>query len=228
MVDGCELQPQSQARAKTMTTRFGLLMPHRLAVRRWTGPGAGARRSALYASLLLSIAMLSPSVAAAPQLQPQSKPQPEALDAAECEVWLRELSFARSVQEQDVAGFTEHLHPQAAFSAGAARPLRGRDTIVAAWMPIIEGERLRLSWYPTRVTIGGPADVAWSSGPALFESLESGAEARFSIGTFHSVWHRDGNGAWRVLFDEGAGRAPASAEQVAAFRAGRREDCPRG
>jgi len=177
------------------------------------------------ARLLLSIAMLLPVVAAA---QPPSAPQPEPLNAAECEVWLRELAFARSVAEQDGSAFAEHLHPQAAFNAGATRPLRGRDAIVAAWTPIIEGKRLRLAWYPTRVTIGGVADVAWSSGPALFESLEPGAEQRFSLGTFHSVWHRDGNGVWRVLFDEGAGRAPASPEQVAAFHAGRRQSCPRG
>lgn len=170
---------------------------------------------------------LAPSLLAGAQAQTPAQASPEPLSDAECEVWQRELSFARSVREQDAAAFAGHLHPQAAFNAGAARPLRGREAIVEAWTPIIRGETLRLSWYPTRVTIGGVGDVAWSSGPALFESLAPGASQRFSIGTFHSVWHRDGTGAWRVLFDEGAGRAPATAEQVAAFHAGRREDCPR-
>jgi ketosteroid isomerase-like protein len=154
-------------------------------------------------------------------------PEPvHGLSEAECQVWARELGFARSVAEHDAAVFAEHVHPQAAFNSGAPQPLRGREAIVAAWADIIAGKGLKLSWYPERVTIGGPGDVAWSSGPALFEDLTPGAKQRWSIGAFHSVWHRDDEGRWRVLFDQGAGRAPADDAAVEAFHAGRRERCP--
>lgn len=158
----------------------------------------------------------------------QQAVQAPMLDKRECEVWERELGFARSVATHDAAAFAEHVHPQAAFNSGAPQPVRGRETIVAAWADIIAGRGLKLSWYPERVTIGGPGDVAWSSGPALFEDLAPHAKQRWSIGTFHSVWHRDGDGTWRVLFDQGAGRAPADAGAVEAFHAGRRAHCPRG
>lgn len=157
----------------------------------------------------------------------QTAPVPT-LTAAECEVWARELSFAQSVAGHDAAAFAAHLHPQAAFNSGAAQPLRGSETIAAAWADIVAGKGLKLSWYPSRVTIGGPGEVAWSSGPALFEHLAPDAPQRYSVGTFHSVWHKDADGIWRVLFDEGAGRQPASEADVQAFHAGRRTECPQG
>ena len=42
------------------------------------------------------------------------------------------------------------------------------------------------------------------------------------------VWHRDANGVWRVLFDNGAGRRPADEAAVQAFHAGRQAACPQG
>lgn len=153
-------------------------------------------------------------------------PAAPSLAPAECEVWARELGFARSVAGHDAAAFAEHVDPGAAFNAGKPEPLRGRDRIVAAWADIIAGKGLLLAWYPTRVTIGGTPDVAWSSGPALFEWPDRAPAERYAIGTYHSVWRRDADGHWRILFDEGAGMAPATAEDAARFRAQRREACP--
>lgn len=151
------------------------------------------------------------------------------LTAAECEVWARELGFARSVAEHDAAAFASHLHPGAAFGSGQPQPLRGRDAVVAGWAHIIAGKGVSLDWYPTRVTIGDAEDVAWSSGPALFDwAATETAPRRQALATFHSVWRKDADGTWRVLFDEGAGMRPATADDIAAFHAGRPARCPGG
>ena len=154
-------------------------------------------------------------------------PAPE-LTAAECEVWARELSFARSVADRDAAAFAEHLHEAAAFGVSRPGTSRGRDTVTSDWLGLINGTRVRLSWYPTHTVIGGEPDIAWSSGPALYESVDPTADGPHRIGAFTSVWHRGGDGVWRVLFDDGINPRPATPEEVAAFHAGRSETCPRG
>lgn len=188
--------------------------------------GSAPVTRARYAALVV-LPLCAAAAAAALAEDAASPVAAEPLGGAECEVWMRERSFARSVAEHDAAAFAEHVSPGAAFDAGAPRPLRGREAVVSAWAGIIRGEGLRLSWYPQRVTIGGRQDVAWSSGPALFEHLAPDARPRYEIGTFHSVWQRDADGAWRVLFDEGAGRRPATEADVTAFRAGADPRCPR-
>lgn len=172
------------------------------------------------AAVILAISPL-----AATQAQSPAKPK---LSAAECEVWARELGFARSVATHDAAAFAGHIAEGAVFGAKRPNPRRGRDAVVAAWSGIVAGKELRLSWYPAMVAIGGEPDIASSSGPALYEDLAPDAKQRFLIGAFQSIWHRDADGTWRVLFDDGIEPQPASEAEVAAFRAGRPEACPRG
>ena len=158
--------------------------------------------------------------------QPAPAPKQARMTAAECEVWARELSFAQSVADHDAKAFASHLESDAAFGASLPEPTRGRDAITKRWAGIIEGKRFKLVWYPTRTTIGGVGDIAWSSGPSLFEDLDPNAKERYRIGAFHSVWHRGGDGVWRVLFDDGVDPKPATEAQVAEFRAGRQATCP--
>lgn len=147
---------------------------------------------------------------------------PETARQAECAVWQRELSFARSVADHDAAAFARHLHPDAAFGV-SQKPTRGREAITREWAPLIEGTALRLSWYPAVVTVGGDGRTAYSSGPALYEDPKTG-EAR--IGRFGSVWHRSDEGQWQVLFDDGVSPQKADAAAVQRFHDGRKAQCP--
>jgi ketosteroid isomerase-like protein len=141
---------------------------------------------------------------------------------ARCQVWARELGFAQSVADRDAAAFAAHLHPQAAFGV-SGRATVGREAIVAEWAGIIDGSAVKLSWYPRVVTVAGNGDLAYSSGPALYEDPKTGAA---QLGRFGSVWRRNGGGQWQVVFDDGIRPQPAVATAVAAFHAGHRSHCP--
>jgi ketosteroid isomerase-like protein len=170
----------------------------------------------MHVRLSFLLAVLPAPAVAAP-------PAPEPLTAEECAVWDRELSFARSVAEHDAVAFAEHLAPDAVFAVGTPRPTRGRAAIAEAWSAIVRGDGVRLEWYPARTTVSG--DLAWSTGPALFERLGDG-EPRYATSTFQSVWRRGGDGRWYVLFDTGTPPQPVDASAAAAFRAARPASCP--
>jgi ketosteroid isomerase-like protein len=149
-------------------------------------------------------------------------PPPAPFSADECAVFERELSFARSVADHDASAFAAHVAPDAAFAAGSPRPQRGRDAILRAWAPIVRGDGIRLAWYPVRTTVVG--DIAWSTGPALSEETRDGTTvARLS--TFQSLWRRDAQGTWQVVFDGGTPGRDADAAAIAAFRAARPAAC---
>ena len=150
---------------------------------------------------------------------------PEPLTPDECAVWAREMSFARSVAEHDAPAFAAHLAPDAVFAVGTPRPTRGAEAIARAWAPIVEGEGIRLAWYPLRTTVSG--DLAWSTGPALVEHAEGGV-SRYALAEFQSVWRRAPDGEWHVLFDGGTPPRPATGAEAAAFRAATPERCPGG
>lgn len=149
-------------------------------------------------------------------------PPPEPMSADECAVFERELSFARSVAEHDAAAFAAHLAPDAVFAVGTPNPTRGPAAITSSWAGIVRGDGLRLEWYPTRTTVSG--DLAWSTGPALFERLD-GREPRLARSTFQSVWRREPDGRWLVVFDGGTQPQPVDEAAAAAFRAARPANC---
>lgn len=141
-----------------------------------------------------------------------------------CEVWKRELGFARSVADHDAGAFAEHVDASAVFGVGGPRRTRGREAIVAEWKGIIDGSALELRWYPDQVSLAPDGRTAHSSGPALYRDPKDGG---VRLGRFGSVWQRGGDGAWRVVFDGGVQPPrPADAAAVQAFEAGRRDQCP--
>ena len=139
----------------------------------------------------------------AAQVAPEQGP-PAKLDANECAVWRRELSFAQSVEKHDAKAFAAHLHPGAIFNAGTNSPARGSEAVKAAWAPLIEGKELILRWHPDVVNIGGDRNIAVSTGPFMMEEPSPNAKVRFQVGRFISIWTRkSAKDEWLVLFDGG-------------------------
>ncbi len=108
----------------------------------------------------------------------------------------RERSFARSMAERDLAAFTRHLSSDAVFFNGT-QPLVGRDSVLDAWRGFFSGADAPFSWDPTTVVVIGDGTLAHSSGPAKDQQGTVIAE-------FNSVWRREADGVWRVVFDKGA------------------------
>ena len=181
----------------------------------------------LVPNALVLLALVPAAVVAGESPAPAASSAGTAMSETECVVFARELSFAQSVADHDAKAFADHVGVDAAFDAGGATPTRGRVAIVQAWAPIVQGKGVRLEWYPARTTIGGVGDIAWSTGPALIERLAPDAKPHYLLGQFRSVWHKDADGAWRVLFDDGVPPRPATDAEAAAFRAARPTTCPR-
>ena len=156
---------------------------------------------------------------------PRSAPT---MTAAECEVWNRERSFARSVDEHDTAAFKAHLHSGTVFFGGPAGKLVGPEAVVEGWKDIIAGAPQSLHWYPRQVSIGGDPQIAHSIGPYWIEDGTSEAKSRYLVGQFISIW-RKVDGEWFVLFDGGGGGRPqpATKAEVDALKASLTPECPR-
>lgn len=178
--------------------------------------------------LAIGIAAVVAILGASPgQVAKASATPPASMSATECEVWARERSFARTVEAHDAGAFASHLFEGTVFGAASPGPVRGRDAVVSDWKDVIEGSKFALRWHPQFVSIGADPDIAVSSGPAWTENFDPAAKQRFTISRFNSVWARDADGEWRVLFDGGTPPKPATAEEVAKLVASLPAACPR-
>lgn len=106
-----------------------------------------------------------------------------------------EAAFANTLAARDSQAFGTFIALDAVFF-GSRDTLRGRPAVIAGWRPFFEGPVAPFSWSPGVVEVLESGTLALSSGP-----VRDPAGRR--IGTFNSVWRRDADGRWRVVFDKG-------------------------
>ena len=118
-----------------------------------------------------------------------------AQDAA-AEVEAREIAFAKSMADRDLDAFLTFVSVEAIFFSGN-EPLRGREAIARAWARFFEGPTPPFSWHPDIVQVLDSGTLALSSGPVRNPAGEE-------VGRFNSIWRKDADGQWRVVFDKGS------------------------
>jgi uncharacterized protein (TIGR02246 family) len=108
-----------------------------------------------------------------------------------------ERAFAASMANRDVKAFAALVAPDAVFIAGATpRPLRGKTAVVAWWTQFFATPAAPFSWEPDLVQVIDSGALALTSGPVK-------DPAGKVTGRFNSVWRRDADGDWRIVFDKG-------------------------
>lgn len=108
----------------------------------------------------------------------------------------REVAFAATMAARDSVGFGRFIAEEAVFFGGAGA-IRGRPAIIAAWQRFFVGPTAPFSWHPDVVEVLATGDLALTSGPVRDPD---GNE----IGRFNSIWRRDSQGSWKVVFDRGS------------------------
>lgn len=81
------------------------------------------------------------------------------------------------------------------FHSGAGE-LRGKAAVTDAWSVFFEGEAAPFSWAPDLVLVRDSGQLALSSGPVFGVNGQR-------VATFTSIWERQADGAWKIVFDKG-------------------------
>jgi uncharacterized protein (TIGR02246 family) len=136
-----------------------------------------------------------------------------ALGDLENEVRCREIGFSKSVETQDHESFASFIDPDARFVGGKVD--RGRKAIAEAWTVFFTGDLPTIKWRPQFVEVLESGDLALSRGPYRVIDRNQEGEITESWGTFNSVWRRNADGEWLVVFDAGssADKAPGDEQR---------------
>ena len=171
---------------------------------------ASASTSALALAMVLALLTLAATPAAwgdsstapaatatAATTGPAAAPaQPLSTAALRLDVEATERGFARSMADRDLAAFGRFLADEAVFFQGPQRVLRGRGAVLEVWKRYFETPVAPFSWEPDDVEVLASGTLAATSGPVRNPAGQV-------IGRFHSIWRREADGHWRIVFDRG-------------------------
>jgi ketosteroid isomerase-like protein len=112
------------------------------------------------------------------------------------QVFEAERAFAASMAARDFTRFAEHVAEDAIFF-GEQGAQRGKAAVLAGWRPFFDGPEAPFSWSPEIVEVLDSGVLALSTRPVFDRAGQR-------IGTFNSIWRRDPDGRWLVVFDKGS------------------------
>jgi ketosteroid isomerase-like protein len=105
-----------------------------------------------------------------------------------------EIAFAKTLADRDLAKFRSMIAPDVIWLAD--QPLRGPDEVLTRWSKFFEGPTAPFSWAPELVEVQDGGNLALTTGPVFDPSGKR-------VATFTSIWRRESNGEWKIIFDRG-------------------------
>jgi ketosteroid isomerase-like protein len=140
----------------------------------------------LYGLLMLLVCVVT-SIAGAMTVEERTK--------LESDVRAAETAFAKSLADRDHAAFAKLVADDAVFF-GRNSVSRGKQAVVDSWAGLFEGPNPPFSWSSESAVVLESGTLALSSGPVI------GADGK-RFGTFNSIWRKEKDGSWKVIFDKG-------------------------
>jgi proline iminopeptidase len=123
-----------------------------------------------------------------------------------------EIAFAKAFADRDQAAFFRFVLDDATFLA-PLRTLAGKKAIVDRWSRFFASPQAPFSWGPDRVAVNAAGTIGETAGPVY------DAEGHY-IGNFNSVWVKQPDGTWKVLFDGPGSPAAVFAADAAPIEEG--------
>jgi ketosteroid isomerase-like protein len=151
----------------------------------WWTPGSslpydGAMTNLL--PLLLAAALAAPPAAAG-----------AAGGDAAAQVRAAEAAFAKAFADRDAKAFASFMTADVVFLS-PPRTMRGPAEVLAGWGKYLEAKSAPFSWRPEHVAVDAAGATGFSTGPVF----DPGGT---QIAVYTSVWVRQKDGSWKILFD---------------------------
>jgi ketosteroid isomerase-like protein len=121
-----------------------------------------------------------------------------------------ELAFAAAVAADDVERFAGFVAEDAVFVSGSTAT-RGREAIVESWGGFFGPDRALIEWHPELVELSGNGELGLTRGPWTLRGKDKEGRDFERSGVFNSVWRRQADGSWKVVFDAGCSPCPVCA-----------------
>jgi ketosteroid isomerase-like protein len=133
----------------------------------------------------------------------------------ENDVRCREIAFSQSVENQDAEAFASFIDADARFVGGSVQ--RGAEAIVAAWSVFFGESAPEILWRPQFTEVLEDGTLALSRGPYRMITVDADGATSEHWGTFNSIWRKQQDDSWKIIFDAGNDAAAPPPDDVQAL-----------
>jgi len=128
---------------------------------------------------------------------------PRPLAAAD-QIVKSDAAFAQSVADKNREKFLSFLADATTFNGGTSNELRGRDAVMKAWADFFAPDGPTLTWTPIKGEVIGAGDVGYTTGRSVYRQKDATGKVTERRGQYLTVWRKQTDGSWKVVFDTGS------------------------
>jgi ketosteroid isomerase-like protein len=118
-------------------------------------------------------------------------------------------AFDAATAAEGLKGFASFLADEVATLRPDKPIVEGKDAMTALWTPLLSNPDLVIRWKPLEASISAKGDLGYTLG--AYEITSKGEQAKHVVATgkYVTIWRKQRDGSWRVVFDSGVPDAPA-------------------
>lgn len=131
------------------------------------------------------------------------------------DVRCHEIKFSQSVENKDADAFALFLDSDARFIGSSVQ--RGAGEVIKAWSVFFVENAPTIKWRPQYVEVLNDGTLALSRGPFHMTVIADSGETVHYWGTFNSIWRKQSDDSWKIIFDAGNEAAEPPSEDVQAI-----------
>ena len=126
-----------------------------------------------------------------------------------------EIGFSQSVENHDITAFTSFIDADARFVSSSVS--RGPAEVTKAWSVFFADDGPDIKWRPQTIEVLKDGELALSRGPYRMITRDADGKTTEHWGTFNSVWRKQADNSWQVVFDAGNVAAAAPSDEIQAL-----------
>jgi ketosteroid isomerase-like protein len=124
--------------------------------------------------------------------------------AAAKAIMAADRSFNQAVADRDMDRFLSFVAEMATFNGGTPQEIRGREAVGKAWAPFFRVDGPRLTWKPKKAEVLVGGDVGYTIGTWERLPAPGSGQTKIARGNYMTVWNKQDDGSWKVVFDTGS------------------------
>jgi len=126
-----------------------------------------------------------------------------------------EIGFSRAAEARDAARFASFIDADARFVGNGV--VHGPAAVTEAWSVFFADDGPAIKWRPRFVEVLADESLALTRGPYRMITPDADGNETEHWGTFNSVWRRQADGGWKVVFDAGSPATESPPDEIKAL-----------
>lgn len=130
-------------------------------------------------------------------------------EAARAAILEADRQFSKATSERGLDGFRSFLADEVTTLRPDSPVIRGKDPFVERWAALLANPKMKITWEPELAEVSASGELGYTVGSYEITATNGlGIASTAGTGKYVTIWRKQADGSWKVVFDSGVQDTP--------------------